>query len=82
MEDKRFDEPVSIMIGGPGKIRVISSTREAAECLLNYRWPKGTGPKHRAARKACMDVLSGLRQAHVARKALAEAARESDILVE
>lgn len=82
MDDKRFDEPVSILIGEMGKIRVISSTREAAECLLQYRWPKGTGKKHRAARQACLDVLSGLRKASVARKALAEAARESDILVE
>nr|WP_292765078.1 DUF982 domain-containing protein [Mesorhizobium sp.] len=42
---------------------------------MNYRWPKGTGKKHRSARKACLDVLSGLRKPIVARQALTEVAR-------
>jgi hypothetical protein len=81
MEDQRFDEPVQVMLGGPGKIRVVTSTTEAAECLLKYRWPRGTGKKHRSARQACLDVLAGLRQAAEARKAFVAAAIESDILV-
>ncbi|RLP27907.1 DUF982 domain-containing protein [Mesorhizobium sp. YM1C-6-2] len=81
MEDKRFDNPVHVMIGGAGNVRIVSSTREASECLLKYRWPKGTGPKHRSARKACLDVLAGLKKTTAARRAFEAAAKESGLLV-
>ena len=76
-----FDRPVRVALGGPGKIRIVSSTREAAECLL-LRWPSESGRKHLAARKACMDVLQGLKEARAARRAFQAAAKEADILVE
>jgi len=82
MQDKSFDEPVRVLLGGPGKVRVVTSTKQAAECLLNYRWPKGTGKKHRSAQQACLDVLSGVKDARTARKAFEAAARESDVLVD
>lgn len=78
-QDKRFDRPVKVLLGGPGKTRIVSSTREAAECLL-YRWPDKRGPRHHAARLACMDVLQGLKKAHAARRAFRAAADEADIL--
>jgi hypothetical protein len=77
----RFEKPVRVALGGPGKIRVVTSTREAAECLL-LRWPYESGRNHLAARKACRDVLQGLKEARTARKAFEQAAAEADILVE
>jgi hypothetical protein len=80
MDDVRFDRTVHVAIGGPGNIRGINSTREAAECLL-YRWPGLGGPKHLAARKACLNALGGMGTAAMARKAFEAAAKESDILL-
>ena len=81
MDEGRFDRPVRVEIGGPGKIRAVTSTREAAECLV-YRWPSDGGKKHLAARRACMQVLEGVKQAIVARRAFEAAAREADILLD
>jgi hypothetical protein len=81
MDIGRFDRPVRVALGGPGKIRIVSSTREAAECLL-LRWLFEGGRKHLAARKACMDVLQGVKQVRAARQAFQAAAKEADILVE
>ncbi len=61
-------------------VRQVSTTAEAAHHLL-YNWPIEGGRKHLAARRACMAVLEGLKAAHVARTAFAEAADEADILV-
>lgn len=81
VQDQRFDEPVKILTGKTSSvIRHVSTTAEAAQHLL-YKWPIQGGRKHLAARKACMAVLEGLKAAHVARKAFAEAAQEADILV-
>jgi hypothetical protein len=80
MDIGRFDTPVRVALGGPGKIRIVSSAREAAECLL-LRWPFEGGRKHLAARTACMDVLQGVKQVRAARRAF-QAAEEADILVE
>lgn len=81
MEDKRFEEPASILTGKARSVtRRVRSTAEAANYLL-CAWPIEGGRKHLAARKACLDVLSGLKAAHVARKAFAAAADEADILV-
>lgn len=81
MEDQRFDEPVKILTGRASSVvRQVSTTAEAAQHLL-YNWPIQGGRKHLAARKACVAVLEGLKAAHVARKAFAEAADEADILV-
>jgi hypothetical protein len=80
MQDREFDRPVQILHGRPGASRVVRSTAEAAEYLL-YKWPAKGGGKHRAARKACLEVLEGLKEAHAARKAFEAAADEADILV-
>ena len=66
MDIGRFQKPVRVALGGPGKIRVVTSTREAAECLL-LRWPMKT---------------AGNTSQHAARKAFEQAAAEADILVE
>ena len=81
MDIEHFDIPVRVALGGPGKIRVVTATREASECLLLH-WPFDGGRKHLAARKACMDVLMGLKHVRAARQAFQAAAKEADILVE
>ena len=65
-EHKWFDQEVSILAGPRGlTLQHISNTRQAAEFLL-YNWPEQRGKKHLAARKACMAVLEGLKDARSA----------------
>lgn len=81
MQDREFDEPVKIITGRHASVvRRVNTAAEVAHHLL-YQWPVKGGRKHLAARQACHDVLEGLKAAHVARKAFAEAADEADILV-
>jgi hypothetical protein len=64
-----------------GDVCNISSAREAAEWLL-FRWPQEIDTaKARAARKACLEVLEGQREAAAARKAFREAAEEAGSLI-
>lgn len=81
VNDQHFEKPVHVRLGNAGRVQIVHTAKEAAECLINYRWPKATGVKHRRARKACLDVLSGLKEAAAARKAFEAAAIESDILI-
>ena len=56
------------------------STLQAADILL-HRWPGDPGArKHLAARKACIAVLEGIKEARAARLAFEAAAKEADIL--
>ncbi|MBZ9675722.1 DUF982 domain-containing protein [Mesorhizobium sp. ES1-1] len=82
MKDQQFDEPVKVALGRAGR-RVFNVERvaQAADILMN-RWPVATGQRHTVARKACLAVLEGRRDAWVARAAFLEAAIEADILVE
>ncbi|QPC92095.1 DUF982 domain-containing protein [Mesorhizobium sp. INR15] len=82
MKDQRFDEPVRVVLGRSGNtIFNVERVAQAADILIN-RWPVATGQKHMAARKACLAVLEGSREAWVARAAFINAAIEADILVE
>jgi hypothetical protein len=81
LDEKRWDRPVRVTIDGPGRIRVVQSTREAADCLL-HRWPDIGGPEHRAAREACIAVLKDQQPPEYARQAFIAAAKEVHILVE
>ena len=82
MENKRFDKPVYIEFGKIGQRRYVSSVREAAEVLLDDKWPAEAGKRHLAARKACLDVLMGLKEAKAARDAFEDAAWVADILLD
>lgn len=78
--DQRFDQPVRVALGPSGSITyTVDRVEQAADILLN-RWPVDAGRKHLAARRACLDVLQGLKDAKAARMAFAAAAREADIL--
>src|SRR5687767_15883499 len=80
MDEKRFDEPVTLELGRVGRYRRIYGAREAAECLMTV-WPLNRGPRHRDALDTCLKVLEGYRSTADARRALVEAAMESDVLV-
>lgn len=82
MDDRHWNKPVCVTMGGLGKLRNVTSTREAAECLLD-RWPAGksTGPGHRIAREACVTVLAGEDPPAIARTAFIIAAQEAGIFV-
>jgi hypothetical protein len=81
VQDQHFDEPVRVSLGKAGTIHSVERVAQAADILL-HRWPASTGRMHIAARKACLAVLEGLKDAHVARAAFINAAIEADILVE
>jgi Protein of unknown function (DUF982) len=80
MDNKPFEKPVTVELGHVGKYRQIRTTQEAAECLMTV-WPLNRGPRHRDALDTCLKVLEGYRSTADARRALIEAARESDVLV-
>jgi hypothetical protein len=80
MDNKPFEKPVVVELGHVGKYRQIRSTQEAAECLMTV-WPLNRGPRHRDALDTCLKVLEGYRSTADARRALIEAARESEVLV-
>lgn len=80
MNVKLWDEPVEIELRRIGHYRVVTSTREAAECLMT-RWPEPGGPAHAAARRACLEVLEGNAHPEVARQAFIDAAVEVGIYV-
>lgn len=80
MQDKRFDMPVSVALGRSGNtIYKVERVAQAADVLLN-RWPAVTGKSHVAARRACLAVLDGIKEASVARAAFVKAAADADIL--
>ena len=80
MDPKRWTKTVTVFTGKPGKMRVIASTAEGGEFLLN-RWPVEQGPLHMRARVACLEVLEGKMPPEHARAAFIAAAVEADILV-
>lgn len=81
MDVGRFDRPVRVMVEQRGNIADnVTTTAQAADILL-HRWPGDPGAKkHLAARKACIAVLEGLKDARAARLAFEAAAAEANIL--
>lgn len=83
MDEGVFDQPVRVVGNARGNMfRNVTTTFEAAKFLLDD-WPGNPDTqKHLAARKACIAVLQGIKEARVARKAFEVAADEANILVE
>ncbi len=78
LDDKRFSEPVRLVIEPTGS-RQINSAWEAVECL-HSSWPSKRGRAYRSALRSCLDVLDGLRPVPTARRAFARAAKEAGVL--
>jgi hypothetical protein len=81
MPDHWFSPPVRVEFGRTGQSVSVTSAEKAAELLLDERWPKIDTRRHVAARKACLAVLEGIKEARHARKPFEDAAREADILI-
>lgn len=82
MRDAVFDTPVTIDLAGNGRREIVARASHAAE-LLTERWPReNRGLKYRVALRACADAVRQRAAADDARKALVEAAREAQILVQ
>ena len=79
MDEKPFETPVTLELGRIGTFRRIYTTREAADCLMTV-WPLNRGLRHQDAVDTCLKVLEGHRSTEDARRALIEAAKESDVL--
>ncbi|MBL0935497.1 MAG: DUF982 domain-containing protein [Rhizobiaceae bacterium] len=81
MDEGRFDQPVRVFVEKRGNIAdTVTTTVQAADILL-HRWPGDPGARrHLAARKACIAVLEGIKDARAARLAFEAAAKEADIL--
>jgi hypothetical protein len=76
VDDRPFNEFVTVK-APRGQRQNISSAHQAAEWLL-FRWPKDVDTqKARAARKACVEVLEGQREAAAAREGVPRSGRGS-----
>lgn len=80
MKHRRFHRPVVVQPGRVDREIVVADTRLAAEILLK-RWPDENCPKRQRAMRKCLAVIRGEQPPHVARTALADAAREAAILL-
>jgi hypothetical protein len=75
-----FSPPVRVCLDPRGRVtRAVSSTREAAECLLDD-WPQIDGSAALAAREACLAAMEGRIDADVARRAFIAAAEAAGVL--
>lgn len=73
--------PVIIETAQVGRLRTVTSVREAAECLLED-WPeKGRGNHYSRAIRACRNALAEKVTTSSARNAFIQAAQEVDIFV-
>jgi hypothetical protein len=81
LEDKLFDQAVTVHGARAGLVQNIGSVREAAEWLL-YKWPADSESETSwNARKACLEALQGHGEAATARQAFRDAAEEAGILI-
>ena len=82
LDDKPFDQAVTVHGARPGLVQDISSVRQAAEWLL-YKWPDRTDTDNAwRARKACLEALQGSVAAASVRQAFRDAAEEAGILID
>lgn len=73
-----WNEGVELQIHGIGGYRTVSSTEDAARCLLEL-WPRDSGKAFIAAQRACLAALEGKATADKARSAFIKAAGEANI---
>lgn len=80
MQNDRFEVPITVRLSSDGENKVLKTTREASDFLLNS-WPGKKSPKQRAALQACYDAQAGNKPVMTARRAFIAAAREADVLI-
>ncbi len=77
---KPWRKPVTLELHGAGKYRTITSTQEAAECLMSS-WPVTDGLAFHHALEVCFRVMEGDLAPDMAREAFLHAAEEAAIYV-
>jgi hypothetical protein len=79
MSKSYWTVPVDIRLAGIPRIRTITTSGFAFECLTTM-WPVGShGPSFYSAILACFDAIDGRSSHLVARHAFIKAARDADI---
>ena len=81
INEKWWQQPVVLELGGIGDYRIIRNTREAAEVLLD-KWPTHEGAAYGAALRMSRYVLNGEQPEDYAREDFIAAAVEAFIHVE
>ncbi len=79
IQNPRF-APVPIALGRLGTTRMVTSAREAAECLLSEDWPALRGEAARNARETLLAALEGNASGDEARAAFERAAQAAGII--
>ena len=80
MENQYWQNPVELELHGSGKLRAITGTRYAIECLLTL-WPVGNGKAYQKALSDCRAALNDEKSPEVARASFIGAADEAHIRV-
>ena len=78
MHGQYWKKSVLLDITGPGGLRTVTSTDDAARYLL-YKWPDQTSKAYHRAKGMCLDALEGRKPDDEAREAFIDAAREARI---
>jgi len=78
MHGQYWKESVQLELAQAGGLRIVTSTDEAARCLL-YKWPDQTSKAYHRAKGMCLDALEGRKPDEEARQAFIDAAREAHI---
>ena len=80
MHGQYWKKSVLLEIGGASGIRTVTSTDDAARCLL-YKWPDQSSKAYHRAKGLCLDALEGRKPDDDAREAFLDAAREAQITI-
>ena len=80
MDDILWHESVLLELNNRQDVISVSSSREAADLLLN-NWPKKRGPSYKLAVMTCLDSFRGKQPPELVRQDLIAAAIEAHIYV-
>ena len=78
MNIQYWSKPVELRLPGTRRVRAITGTLFASECLLTA-WPAPAGGAHADALRQCVEALNGRSQVQTARDAFIAAAREAEL---
>ncbi|UVC09798.1 DUF982 domain-containing protein [Rhizobium sp. TH2] len=80
MQGQYWKKSVQLELAAAGGLRIVTSTDEAARCLL-YKWPDQSSKAYHRAKGMCLDALEGRKPDEEARQAFIDAALEAHINV-
>lgn len=80
MQGQYWKKSVLLEFAGPAGFRTVTSTDDAARCLL-YKWPDQNSKAYHRAKGLCLDALEGRRPDDEARQAFIDAAHEAQVAV-